>query len=161
MCCDWHGGRSRGVALLMLNLSTRLEVRSQHHAPAASPLGRSQEPTMEENWVSPSAGLDGRGKEKLPSFYGIWTLDHPAHSKSLYWPQEITHISSAMLQQCLFHHHSLSKMWGTGGRPSFHWLLRLKSTNLCLKYRCLSFIVTCTLFPTDCLASHRTMMLST
>jgi hypothetical protein len=71
MCCDWHGGGSRGVAPLMLNLSTRLEVGSQHHAPAASPLSRGQEPTMEENWVSPSAGLDGCGKEKLPSLCGI------------------------------------------------------------------------------------------
>jgi hypothetical protein len=40
-------------------------------------------------------------------------------------------------------------------------LLRLKSTNLCLKYIRPIIIITCTLLPAESLASRRTMMLST
>jgi hypothetical protein len=38
---------------------------------------RASEPTVEENWVGPSAGLDGYGKEKTPlplPAFEPWTI---------------------------------------------------------------------------------------
>lgn len=55
-------------------------VGGECHAPATLPPRYRPRNHRTGGWVSPTAGLDGRGKEKI----GIRTQNRPAHSKSLF-----------------------------------------------------------------------------
>jgi hypothetical protein len=56
-------------------------VGGQHHAPAALPTGKDPVLIVQEAGYAEGAGLDGRGKSRLPT--GIRSPDRPARNESL------------------------------------------------------------------------------
>ena len=57
---------SRGIALPFHDLSTKMGVSGQHHAPAALPPGERHGTHCTGGWVGHRAGLDGGGKSRPP-----------------------------------------------------------------------------------------------
>jgi hypothetical protein len=84
-------GGSRGITLLILNLSARWGARGQRHAPTALHAGKSHGTHFTED----TPGNVWMGTEKIKSHApkGARTPNPPAHSDTLYWLRYLTKLT--------------------------------------------------------------------